>query len=193
MATPQGGPARVMERPTGAACRGSAGRPITLDANFFRLAVRGLPTVYQHSVDLTAERRPRGWKDGDEVVARKVSADQPVSVNRNVFRRFMADPALAGVRMSYDGRKIAYSATRLPDGVCGRDFRIACDRETEAPPAGAPRERVDWVVVVVEETAVLQTAQALDGRGVIVDGATQPVIAALDVALAEGGGFGCEC
>lgn len=179
----QSGRVTPMERPARSA--GTAGRKVELESNFFALKVAPRDAIHQYGVELVAEKRPRGWAEGDPVERRDVAPDQPVPINRTIFRRYLADVG-GGVAVAYDGRKIAYAAAELPQTAVGREVRIPCDREGEKPAEDAAAHRIDWVNVKVIATAALDPRDVLAGTTGGVGGDVQPVINALDVVLGEG-------
>jgi eukaryotic translation initiation factor 2C len=192
---------------------GTVGRGIRLETNFFQLSVKGLPVVYQYDVEILAVKRSgsgaaapgrgaAGHGKGaagasaaaaasaanapDPADLHDVSSSQPVVVNRNIFRRYVAQsgPRLAS-RVAYDGRKIAYAASELPEAMIKKQIRIECNRDGGVP-TGKETKRVDVVYVVLKHVGTLDTAQALKTEASTLNALAQPVINALDVALSEG-------
>lgn len=171
-----------MARPTRA--QGRAGKSVQLEANFFPLSV-SKSKIFQYSVDMTAERRPRGAAEGDRVDLVDVATTQPVPVNRRVFRRFLSS-VNCGNAVAYDGRKIAYAAQELPQSLVDKEIRVDCDRDGEKPAKDTPAHRVDWVVVKVSGASLLDARDVISGAASGVGGDVMPVINALDVVLSEG-------
>lgn len=164
---------------------GHSGRSIDLQCNFFRLACKGLDSLFQYDVSLITERAPRSSRlTGAPAppVERDVAAEMPVSVNRAVFRRFLKKMGTVGV--AYDGRKIAYAATdvtEVKDGVT-----IGCGREGGEPEAG---EKIRWYTVRFVRSTVVDSGtlrDVLEGKIDAMSAGVQSVINALDVVLSEG-------
>lgn len=166
--------------------KGTQGKKMRLAANFFRLKLGALQSIYQYDVELLVTRQERGrGRKGDDAQASKedVAPRQPSSVNRIIFNRWLRQYC-RNIAVAYDGRKIVYSAAELPPAVLYKPFILKCDREGVAPQANAPDSRVEEVTVFVRQTSTLDPAQLASGN--INAPGVQPVINALDVALSEG-------
>lgn len=174
----------VMARPANSV--GRSGRQIELQCNFFKMDIRGLDAIYQYDVALYAERRPRGAPKDSKPEIKDVAPDQPVAVNRSIFRRFTKAKGIAGRQaIAYDGRKIAYSAAEISDDSGG--FRLACDREGNEVAPDSPR--VEWVTVHFVKSSAMDSntiRQVLGGNISAMGEGVQPVVNALDVVLSEG-------
>jgi eukaryotic translation initiation factor 2C len=153
---------------------GTKGRRSKLLANFFNVAVKNLPEIYQYDVAIVRD-------------STDVAPVQPVIVNRNIFRRFTEASAGAyASRIAYDGRKIAYAPVELPAALCQGEFVMKVDRDGNGPVSGAPDTRYEQVVLHIKHSATLDTALAISSKANLNTSAVQPVINALDVALAQG-------
>jgi eukaryotic translation initiation factor 2C len=171
-----------MMRPSNS--HGRAGRSSVLLSNFFELAVKNLPAVYQYDVAILRVDKsvPQGSTQDPDV-----ASEQPVIVNRNIFSRFVLGNAASYVsRIAYDGRKIAYSPAELPVSLLNTRFALLADRDGKGPQPGAPESRYDLVHVLLHHVSTMDTTVALTSKANLNTVSVQPVINALDVALAQG-------
>ncbi len=179
---------------------GSVGRPIKVEANFFRLTAPRLIEVYQYSIEVQAMRDPeatlRGNRRGGPANGGPPSQNKQlvdiaptafVGFNRSVFASFCRK-YLRNAPLAYDGRKTAYSQQELPTGLLGKPQPIQADREgaiDRADSASVDTSRVETVYVQAKHATTIDIRQIISGRArdTILAGAG---LAAIDTVLACG-------
>lgn len=123
---------------------GTAGRPITLEANFFRLRLPSGLVASQYAVSVLQKKHPsemnskkgkRSQIPKPEFEAEKKWVDtataEPVFFNRAVFAKLLAVyGSEIGTHIAYDGRSIAYGPKRaLNPQSLGHEYRLTVNRE----------------------------------------------------------------
>lgn len=164
---------KIMSRPG----HGRAGKPIHIQANFFKLAVPSRLRASQYAVQLFREKREKG-----RTVVADVSSTELISFNRNCFkalmRRYGDD---FGCRIAYNGRSIAYAPTEINRRSLGVRLRLSVDGDGNACSSSQPRaERVEFTL---SHAKYLPYDDLLRGKVSTTDAAE--FIACLDVVLAE--------
>ncbi|PVV02580.1 hypothetical protein BB560_002963, partial [Smittium megazygosporum] len=94
---------------------GKAGRPITIETNYFQIKSYFTGTVFQYDIDISP--KPYELKEGEKPRPQLPPKKFPPRLCRLIFDAFLTQYSksrLDGIPIAYDGSKIGYTTKRLP-------------------------------------------------------------------------------
>lgn len=171
--------------------KGSKGRVVQLDTNFFMIKVNRKLKIFQYDITIEALSDKSGRKrnqrnENEELSWIDIAPTAFVGFNRAVLGSWCDE---RDIKLAYDGRKIAYSPTSLPnEHLCveGRNtmFRIAVNKDGPVENDDSEDDKnIETIRLKIAHSKTMDTRTVFDPKNAT-NIEAGPGLAAIDAVLA---------